>query len=213
MAVATVSALAIAGIVINQYANTSMDKIIPSGDVIQRMSRWMEEPVTDKMYASHIKSDNKQYRTWFAAEKGATYVKNMVSDKPIKIAGRKTALKTFDELVKSDTELNAKFGGNTKKAYDIFNKSTMYSPDVNDKKIADTFYNKLVEKGYSAVRDVNDQKNSGIKSPIILFNVKDSITVKETSQVTEDTIPKKYKEMYNTSTKNAQPYRPNDWWQ
>lgn len=189
-----------------------MDKMIPSGATIQRMSRWMEEPVMDKMYASHLKSDNKKYRTWFAAEKGATYVKNMVADKPIKIAGRKTSIKAFEEMVKSDTDLNTRFGGDIKKAYFVFNKSTLFSPDANDKKVADKFYKILSEKGYSAVRDVNDQVYSGIKSPIVLFNVKDSITVKETSKITEDKIPKKYKSMYNTSTKNAQPYKPDDWW-
>ena len=189
-----------------------MDKMIPSGATIQRMSRWMEEPVMDKMYASHLKSDNKKYRTWFAAEKGATQVKNMVSDKPIKIAGRKTAVKTFEELVRNDEELSAKFGGNIKKAYSVFNKSTLNSADVRDKKTAEAFYKKLSDKGYSAVRDVNDQVNSGIKSPIILFNVKDSISVKDTTTITKEKIPKKYQDLYDISMKNAQAYKPDDWW-
>lgn len=203
---AVVSTAAVSAYMLHKYSNTSMDKTIKSGKALQRMSRWMDEPVKDTMYASHLKGDNKKYRTWFAAEKGAVHVKNIVANKDIKIAGKKTSLKAFEELVNSDSEMSKRFGGDIKRAYNTFNRSTLSSPDVHDKELANKFYKKLAEKGYSAVRDRNDQMYSGIDSPLILFNAKENISVKDTRKITRDSIPKKYKKMYDISMKYATPY-------
>ena len=55
----------------------------------------------------------------------------------------------------------------------------MRTPDINDKRVYEDFYKRLSDKGYSAIRDINDQRYSGMISPIIMFgNLSEIMTVK-----------------------------------
>lgn len=65
-----------------------------------------------------------------------------------------------------------------KNVYDMFNASLVdHSPEMQT--LSDKFYNKLSEKGYNAIKDVNDSKYSGYKSinPLITFNAKGKVDV------------------------------------
>ena len=63
-----------------------------------------------------------------------------------------------------------------RRTYNTFNKDL---GEYQNQKLASEFYQKLSEKGFNALRDINDQQSTNKKSPIILFdNLSDIMTTK-----------------------------------
>ena len=143
----------------------------------------------------------------------AAYQKNIQVLKEIKQASPKNAKKILNELYKSDPKFaedlktfmkNGTALGNpiygklerkalagivdkgklNKSAYEYVNGSLVdHSPEMQA--LTDKYYKKLMEKGYNAIKDVNDAKYSGYKAlnPVIAFGVKDKIDVASTRKL------------------------------
>lgn len=58
------------------------------------------------------------------------------------------------------------------KGYEIFNQSMMSDADT---KARTAYYDLLIKKGYSGIRDVNDINNSQIDAPVIFLNPKNTL--------------------------------------
>ncbi len=178
----------------HKYYSMNADALIKKGSPFQHMGKEGED-LTKLFYASHLKRDNKAYaKNDFFGAHWATQ-KTLVSNKDIKIAGKKVSLNTFSDWVNTSPIAQEKFGKKLE-GYDYNNLSksrqksvmrtiyngtnrNMRTPDINDKRVYEDFYKRLADKGYSAVRDINDQESSGMRSPIILFNnLSDIMTVK-----------------------------------
>lgn len=71
------------------------------------------------------------------------------------------------------------------KGYEMFNQSIM--SDSNTKARTE-YFNMLINKGYSGIRDVNDINNSGVEEPIIYFNAKNTLKNVKSSKLTESEI-------------------------
>ena len=183
------------------------DGMIKAGKTLQRV----EMQKTDKLHDAFYAAKNKQDKIKYAGKLGQTrrlqtgeaYLMYIGGNKDIKIAGNKTAQKTFERLYKSDPEFKkaaenlAKTnvhgfngaGGNMKKMYENFNTNLIRHDDPAVKK----FYSELKKNGYGAVRDINDMKFSGYKAknPLIIFGSPDSVSVKTVKELTKDEVAKK----------------------
>lgn len=160
---------------IKKYGDKNFDKVLKSGTEMQHMSRIMNETLNKPFYASYLKSDNKIYakNDFF----GTNWQSKMtlVTDKDIKIAGKKTAEKTYKEWLNNDPSAKERFG---KQSYVSFNKN-LNSPDIRDKAQYSKYYDALKKKGYDAVHDINDQWNSKTNAPLIVFGSLKDIKVSE----------------------------------
>lgn len=145
------------------------------------------------------------------------------ADNDVKIASRDKAAKTFADLYKNDPEfrkafqesngsmkfgtigklretLNKASGDMTdrqlkKHGYEAFNVG-LVNHDENGSSIAKKFYEALKKQGYDAIEDINDQKYSGYKSksPIIVFNKGDKISISEVEKMTKKAMQSNYDE-------------------
>jgi hypothetical protein len=155
------------------------------------------------------------------AKHGEAFKKEIKVLTDIKQASPKNAHKVLDELFKTDKEfaqgvkdimaydkVHANFGdvyskkvlrskgilngGKVNKdIYEVFNASLVdHSPEMQ--KLTDRYFKALSEKGYNAIKDVNDSKYSGYKSlnPIIAFNSKGKVDVVDVKKLTEKEIAK-----------------------
>ena len=78
-----------------------------------------------------------------------------------------------------------------KNVYESFNAALVdHTPEMQS--LTDRYFNKLTEKGYNAIRDVNDSKYSGYKSinPIIAFGTSGKVEVVNVRQLAEREINK-----------------------
>lgn len=184
IAVGVTAAVAAGAYFVHRYRAMNADSIIKKGKEFQHMGRAVED-LSKPFYASHRKSDNIAYSknnlfgpTW-------TQKKTLVGNKDLKIAGKKATLDTFKEWVQTSTVGQQKFSTldtnnrrQLKSEYYKFNKS-MSSPDMFDKKVFGDFYSKVKDKGYDAIRDINDQQYSKKKSPILIIgSLSEIMTVK-----------------------------------
>lgn len=82
--------------------------------------------------------------------------------------------------------------------YDAFNIGLAFKDD-DTKKNAGAFYDKLKSKGYDAIKDINDKKYSGYKTktPTIVFNGKDKLSVSKIKELTAEQISKEYIDALN----------------
>lgn len=110
----------------------------------------------------------------------------------IRIAGDKEGRKTMKYLLKNDPDFAAANDrGRTKwrllmrgsNGYKDFNARLVDHTDADAITVQKKFYDALKKKGYSGIVDVNDRDRSGYnsKNPVILFNLKDSITNEKVS--------------------------------
>ena len=164
----------------HKHYSMNADVVIKKGKAIQHMGRYGED-LTKPFYASHLKSDNKAYaKNNFFGSNWDTQ-KTLMSNTDIKSAGKKVSMETFSDWVSSSQIAKERFAPNlenyenlTKKqqknlisrTYNNFNKDIA---EYQNQKLASEFYQKLSEKGYNALRDVNDQQHTGKKSPILIF--------------------------------------------
>lgn len=166
----------------HKYYKMNANAVIKKGKAFQHMGR-IGEDLSKPFYASHLKSDNKAYaKNDFFGSRWKTQ-KTLVANKDIKIAGKKVTLDTFTEWVNNSPLAKDKFDGldttnrsRVKRAYYSFNRN-LNSPDRRDKEVFNDFYKALSNKGYDAIRDLNDQTQSGMISPIIVFNHLNDIMV------------------------------------
>lgn len=182
--------------------DAEVDKIIKSGTSLQNISNQTDKALPNNFYASNNALDKIRYKGSFGTylQKKGEVINNeikVLSD--IKQVSQKNAKNALSELVKKDkdfadslsnymTKNKVKLdpdyskGIISKDLYEKFNISLVdHSPERQ--KLTDSYFKTLSEKGYNAIKDVNDVKYSGYNAinPIIAFNTKDkvSINVKE----------------------------------
>ena len=82
----------------------------------------------------------------------------------------------------SESYKNGKVDSNV---YDAFNTMLADHTNSNARYVSEKFYDKLKSKGYDAILDINDKKNSGYhsKKPIIVFNGGSKLSVDSIRQV------------------------------
>lgn len=175
------SATVIAGAYYAQkYYHMNANAIIKKGKEFQHMGR-IGEDLSKPFYASYLNRDNKAYaKNDFFGSNWKTQ-KKLASDTDIRIAGKKATLSAFAEWIKTSpiaqeqfSELDLLSKSNLERAYYKFNRN-LSSPDIRDKRLFNDFYASLAKNGFDAIRDMNDQAQSGMISPIIIFNSLDKI--------------------------------------
>lgn len=162
------------------------------------------------LYGSHLRALN-----------GKAYSKEIKVLTDIKQASPKNAHKVLDELFKNDKEfaqgvkdymmydnvhntLGAKYSGKAlrarsilnggkvnKDAYEVFNAALVdHSPNMQP--LTDKYFKALSDKGYNAIKDVNDSKYSGYKAlnPIIAFNSKGKVDVVNVKELAKKEVDK-----------------------
>ena len=179
IATTVVAGTAAAAYALHRYGNMNFDKTIKSGTQIQHMSRVTNEILDKPFYASYLRKDNKLYaRNDFF---GSNWTTKMLakSSSDLKVAGKKNAEKVYKQWITNNPEAKAQFG---KQSYYSFNRN-LNSPDFRDKKLFSSFYNELQKHGYDAIRDMNDQTQSGAISPVIIFGSLKDIKVSEIQNI------------------------------
>ena len=167
--------LSVGAYFVTKHYQMNADAVIKKGKEFQHMGRKGED-LLQTFYASYLKSDNKIYeKNDFFGSNWKTK-KTLVSSKDIKIAGTKMSLDVFTKWVQSSPTVREKFPDfnpkdrqQVRSSFYKFNR-LLSSPDIRDKAIFKDFYSSLADKGYDAIRDMNDQVQSGARSPIIVFN-------------------------------------------
>lgn len=89
---------------------------------------------------------------------------------------------------------NGKVGKN---AYEIFNAALVdHRPSMQ--KLSDSYFNKMVDKGYNAIKDVNDSKYSGYfaKNPIIAFSAKNLVSVDSVKKLSYEDVTNNMQKAY-----------------
>lgn len=191
-AVAITAAAAYAGYKIH---DNYVDKIIKSGTTLQNISK-DSEPVRDAFYTAQNKLDKTKYKGLLGAN-GYDVKKEIKVLSDIRQASPKNAQNVLKELMTKDPQFKSQFedylkqgnklggtygkhyskslesiskGNVDKKLYEYFN-AALVDHDPKMQGLTDKFYSSLQQKGYNAIRDVNDHKYSGYKSinPIIAF--------------------------------------------
>lgn len=195
---AGITVAAASAYVINKNVKERTDRVIKSGTTLQRITRNPDESYDRAFYSSYKKGDNLKYRGMMGNnhfEGENVHKVTLNANDNIKVVSRRKAEDTFIDLYKNDPEFRNAFelsnrmyqqgNGNIhdkvtsnmsdkqlrKIGYDAFNSSLVNHTPVGET-ASKKFYNKLKEKGYDAVMDVNDQKYSGYKAkaPVIVFN-------------------------------------------
>lgn len=145
---------------------------------------------------------------------GGAYKKDIKVLSDIRQASPMNAQKILSELIKNDPEVHAEFkkylvdsapglggvyrrkaasasaslasGKVDKNVYEVFNAALVdHSPQMEA--LSGKFYNLLSEKGYNAIRDVNDVKYSGYMAvnPIIAFKTTGKVNVVDVAELTD----------------------------
>ena len=166
--------------VLKKYGDKNFDRVIKSGKPIQHMSRYVDELLDKPFYASYLKKDNRIYeKADFIGSSQWKTKMTLTSTKDIKIAGRKNAEKIYKKWIDSNPNAKERFGN---QSYFSFNRN-LNSPDYRDKELFANFYDELKKYGYSAIRDVNDQSQSGAISPLIIFGGLKSLKVTDLKNI------------------------------
>ncbi len=189
------------------------DKIIKSGDLLQRIEMQdTKGKLHDSFFVSSGKHDNKRYAGMLGMTRkqqtGHAYIMKLQAQNDVKVASKDKARKAFAELYRNDSDfrkavephVGSHFTGknavNTKKLskrninkmYENFN-SGLIAIKADGSGADQKFYNKLKKAGYGAVIDINDQKFSGYnaRNPYIVFdNKNNNIMVKSMKEMTGD---------------------------
>ena len=199
-----------------------VDKIFKAGTMLQHMSADSSIGVRDAFYSAENNLDKIKYRGMFGTHLdmnfGGAYKKEIKVLSDIKQASPKNAHSILTELVSNDpsfandlkkyirpdnvasagyvrqTKLAEKAlakGVVDKNVYEIFNVALVdHSPEMQS--LADRYFKTLADKGYNAIRDVNDVKYSGYNAinPIIAFNTQGKVSVVDVAKLTKDQLKK-----------------------
>ena len=198
---------------ITKKVKADTDGLIKGGTSLQRVEMTNEATLHDRFYVAKDNADKTKYAGKLGLlrkhQVGKAYIMDIGVKDDIKIAGNKQAFKTFEELYNKDSSFrdnvnalakkNVHGGnaanGNMKKLYENFN-SWLVVDRGNDRDLGgNKFYSALKEKGYGAVRDINDMKFSGYKAknPLIVFGQKDNVMVKTFKELNDSDIGKNLK--------------------
>jgi hypothetical protein len=189
-----------------QHITSESDKGIR--DAFYSAKHGLDKSKYTGLYGGHIKEQT-----------GNAFKKEIKVLTDIKQASPKNAQKILADLVKNDPEFakgvqeqvfkNNKLSGAiyakkitrstgtltkgvvNKDVYEVFNASLVdHSPEMQ--KLTDKYFKALSEKGYNAIKDVNDAKYSGYKSlnPIISFNSKGKVAVTDVKELAQNEINK-----------------------
>lgn len=135
---------------------------LPKGTKLYRMAGIKEELSNNPIFAAHLKSDARAYKNVMDTLHDAKYQMKMKTNKDLKIAGQQDAAKAYLKSTGKDKIINYEFNNFATKLI-----------DRNDPKTK-AFYNELKKQGFGGVIDLNDVGHLA-KSPVILFNPKDSV--------------------------------------
>lgn len=161
------------------------------------------------------------YGSVINGEGAGTVKKNVGIMKDIKRASPKNAQKILADIIDKDPEFAKSFntylkeevsngklspgyitlgktaesgllkGKLNKQGYEVFNAALVdHSPEMQ--KLSDRYFKELSEKGYNAIKDVNDSKYSGYdtKNPMIVFNAKEKIKLLSVDDIPSEDIKK-----------------------
>lgn len=198
---AAVTAAAVTYLVTKHKAEA--DKIINSGDMLQRIQTESGTDLHDVFYASKNKRDNTRYLARLglirkAQGDGTAYKLGIEATDNMRIAGDKSARRIFNELYKNDSNfrmeamgyLNKPVGSSPsradmKKMYNMFNRNGLIQ-GKGESGAGLKFVNALKKAGYSGVSDWNDRSRDSIikaKNPLILFNEGKNFAVKTVDSI------------------------------
>lgn len=172
---------------VNRYRNMNFDKILKAGTNIQHMSKRVDDTLNEPFFASYLKSDNRQYSANDSFGRRWNRKMTIQSSKNLHIAGKKTVKKAFGEWMKNHPEhletinqvgIDFNNKNDVDHAYFVFNRN-LTSPDKSFKEARDSFFKYLGDKGYDAVHDINDQFQSGMVSPLYIFNSLGDLKIKD----------------------------------
>lgn len=184
-----------------------VDKLIKKGDLLQRVTTSADKfGVDDAFYAARDKLDQIKYQGFLGAQRSdqspsshEIITKTYEVARDIKEASSSSGHKALADIIAKDSSFldglkeyskslygqqlgsekvvaDLEAGKITRRVYEMFNRSLVdHSPERQ--KMSDTFFEVLRERGYEAIRDINDQKFSSYKTvtPAIYFPVNESI--------------------------------------
>lgn len=174
-------------------------------------------------YATYTKRDNTIYASRvFSHFKDSSNITKFYTKDGIKVASESTGKKVFEELVRTNPEM-ADYASKIshirgkKKGYQQFNYSLVLRNDsptakqlgldgVDHDGIHKLFYDKLKEKGYGGVIDINDSKVEGFTwNPVIVFDSQMKHIVSSTKATSEQLSGKQTAKgaMYSLARKTA----------
>ena len=186
------AAVAAGAYYVKKYRDMNVDTIIKQNTELQHLAKTSIENFDKPFYATYLKGDKKRYfkKDSIGFDNKWKINQTIVSNKNIKVAGRKASIEAFKDFAKNNKNYEDRFGKldvnnkkAVKKAYDMFIKEAPPSIGMHDKKLAKDFYKKMSEKGYDAIRDSYDQKLMKARSPIIVFNNLQNLMTKRITDI------------------------------
>lgn len=198
-----VTVAAVAAYVAKKKLPEYVDRTLSKGSSLARITGTDEGKLHDAFYAARGKHDTKRYERLLGktriGQMGKAYQLKIDTTKDIKIASDRNARKVFQDLYKNNAtfkqEVNlAGVKGTGKNDYEKFNQMIVaLGREDKGLKSGGTFYRALKEKGYGAIRDINDLKKSGYnaRDPLIVFD-KSAANVKSIRELNINDLNKAY---------------------
>ena len=181
------------------------DEILAAGNSVYRVEGGAPNNIVPKMfYATNNKGDASTYIGTYSPllalfNKGKSHSKKITANSTINVAGNKTGKQIFTQLYKQDSEFR-KFANRTadknrawkilanknkirnsndmSRMYQNFN-INMVKKEYRNGSSVNKFIDALKKRGYNGIKDVNDQRFSGLntRNPMIFFDVSDKMSV------------------------------------
>lgn len=204
---------------VKKYVENNVDRVIKSDVSFKRVATSDTASVQDAFYATfgNKKLDNAKYAGLYAKQLKAgnygeaaehVYEKTIQAKEAIKMASKKSAKNTLQELLDNDPEFKKAFanefnynfamqraiknGKINNDVYELFNQQLGGSIKGSD--VAKRYYDALSKKGYNAIMDINDKKFSGFGTdmPVIIFNAKEKVDVSKVRELGNSEINRKH---------------------
>ena len=183
----SVAAVTTTAYLLHRYRHKNLDVVIKAGKNIQHMSRPSNpnELLNKPFYASYLKRDNKIYESGSFLSGKWDRKMTITPTSDIKIAGRRKAEKLYEQWKSSITDQTIKNRlGNP--SYFSFNRN-IYMKDLDRdlEPVYNSFFKYMSDHGYQAIKDMNDQAQSGIIAPIVLFGNLGDLSIKDIVKLTK----------------------------
>jgi len=216
IAASAIAVASLAAYVAYKHYDTSVDKIIKSGTILQSVTKNSNKGVEDAFYASYKNMDKVKYRGILGGQQFGGMVGNKVFNANIgvksslKVASEKSGAKVLSNLVDSDPGFKkdlvdhlfrfdkeaaaaVKSGRVDKKVFEAVNQYLVVH-DQAGQAVSSKFYSKLRDAGYDAIVDINDKKFSGYRSrnPIIVFNGAAKTAINSISELSQSKMAHDY---------------------
>lgn len=171
------------GIYAYKYAGRNyLDNVIKAGTTIQTLSDSATRMDAGKaFYTAYTKGDKQKYVGMFGRDAlgGAKYKIEAGVNSNIKVAGEHNAKKIYKDLMKNNPEFRQINERSKNQDYTRFNTYGLIGGSEQyqgQHRAQDIFYKELAKKGYGAVADVNDRRNSGFNTHAAIVFDKSKIT-------------------------------------